>query len=52
MRDMNNAFETKFKLNKSKQLLRMLHVFQAIVKHEINRVIFVSAEDYDGMSRQ
>ena len=51
MRDLNTAFETKFRLEKSSKLLRFLHVMQAIVRHSIDRVIFISAEDYDGMTK-
>lgn len=45
------AFETKFRLEKSSKMLRFLHVMQAIVRHSIDRVIFISAEDYDGMTK-
>ena len=52
LRDLNEAFQTKFRLSNSAKLLRFLHVLRAIFNQEIDRVIFVSAEDFDGMTKQ
>ena len=51
IRDLNNAFDSKFKLHDSSKLLRFLHVLQEALKHPIDCIYFMSSEDYDGMTK-
>ena len=51
VRDINAQSDTNFRLEKENKIKRFLQVLEAILQHTLDKIIFVSAEDYDGMTK-
>lgn len=51
MKDLNASLGTNFRLEREAKLRKFLDTMQSLVGHELQKVIFVSAEDYDGMTK-
>jgi uncharacterized LabA/DUF88 family protein len=48
---MNKIHETNLKLEKEVKLKYFFTCLQVMVGHPIDKIVFVSAEDYDGMTK-
>jgi uncharacterized LabA/DUF88 family protein len=49
IRDLNKSFETNFRLEKESKLKKFFETLQILLGHPLDKILFVSADDYDGM---
>jgi hypothetical protein len=51
IRELNANYDTNFRLERETSLKKFFQFLEILVGHPHNKIVFVSAEDYDGMTR-
>ena len=49
IKDLNQASNTNFRLDKESKLKKLIAFLEQLVKHTFDKIIFVSAEDFNSM---
>ena len=51
IRDLNKLHDTNFRLEKESKLKKFFETLQILLGHPVDKILFVSADDYDGMTK-
>ena len=51
IRSLNKSLETSLRLEKEAKLKHFLTCLQVMIGHPLDKILFVSADDYDGMTK-